>query len=291
MDNRNANNEQIGEITRKLKDYFEKRDDVVMAFLFGSFAKGQALYDSDADIAVYFKPKTKAIEWEEDNFYPEEDKIWRELENILKRDVDLLILNCAHSRLVSKILRAGIPIVIKDHSIYWRFFLLISSVARDFQEFIRDYRRIRERSKSISKEDGERLEILLDFLEDETQSYDEFKNLTQLIYQSDRTQKRSVERWVENVVLSSVDITEIVLASQKVRAPEKYREILKSLSFLNGFDKEVANKLGEFAGLRNIITHEYLDTRWRQIQEFIKTSRPLYEYLIEFIKKNYLSGN
>ena len=54
-------------ITKKLKDYFEKRDDVVMAFLFGSFAKGQEIYDSDVDVAVYFKPKTKAIEWEEDN--------------------------------------------------------------------------------------------------------------------------------------------------------------------------------------------------------------------------------
>ena len=111
----------------------------------------------------------------------------------------------------------------------------------------------------------------MDFLEDEMQSYEEFKDFTQLIYQSDRTQKRSVERWVENVVLSSVDMAEIVLASQKVRAPDKYREILKSLSFLNGFDKEIADKLGEFARLRNIITHEYLDIRWRQIQEFIKT--------------------
>ena len=275
-------------ITKKLKDYFEKRDDVVMAFLFGSFAKGQEIYDSDVDVAVYFKPKTKAIEWEEDNFYLEEDKIWRELENVLKRDVDLLILNRAPSRLASKILRAGIPIIIKDRSVYWRFFLLIGSVARDFQEFIRDYRRIRERSKSINKEDKERLGSLLDFLEDEMQSYEEFKDFTQLIYQSDRTQKRSVERWVENVVLSSVDMAEIVLASQKVRAPDKYREILKSLSFLNGFDKEIADKLGEFARLRNIITHEYLDIRWRQIQEFIKTSKPFYEYLIEFIKKNYL---
>lgn len=278
-------------MTQKLKDYFEKRDDVAMAFLFGSFAKGQAMYNSDADIAIYFKPKTKAIEWEEDNFYPEEDKIWKDLENILKRDVDLLVLNRAPSRLAFKILQTRTPIVIKDRSVYWRFFLLIGSVANDFKEFIRNYRRIRERSKSIGKEDKERLESLLDFLEDEMQSYEEFKILTQSIYQSDRTQKRSVERWAESIVLSSVDIAEIILASQKVRAPEKYREILKSLSLLNGFDREIADKLGEFTRLRNIITHEYLDIRWQQIQKFIKTSKPFYEYLIEFIKKNYLSNN
>lgn len=39
-----------------LKEYFTKRDDVVMAFLFGSRAKGYARITSDWDIAIYFKP-------------------------------------------------------------------------------------------------------------------------------------------------------------------------------------------------------------------------------------------
>ena len=90
-------------------------------------------------------------------------------------------------------------------------------------------------------------------------------------------------------MLCSIDITEIVLASQKIRLPEKYKEILKSLSFLKDFDKNTAEKLGRLAGLRNMITHEYLDVRWQRIEGFIKTSQPLYEYLIDFIKKNFLS--
>ena len=57
-------NEQEERI-KQLKTYFENRDDIVMAFLFGSQAKGRAHQGSDWDIAVYFKPKVVSVEWEE----------------------------------------------------------------------------------------------------------------------------------------------------------------------------------------------------------------------------------
>ncbi|MBF8277415.1 MAG: Polbeta protein [Candidatus Brocadiaceae bacterium] len=45
-----------------------------MAFLFGSYAKATAHRESDVDIAVYFRPKTKYLEWEEfDVKYDAED--------------------------------------------------------------------------------------------------------------------------------------------------------------------------------------------------------------------------
>lgn len=273
---------------QELKDYFANQKNISMAFIFGSFAKGQHLPDSDVDIAVYFNPAGRALEWEEDIFYPEEDRIWRELENLLNREVDLLVLNRASSRMASKVLKTALPIFIKDRALYWRFFLTIKSASADFKEFIQDYRRIRERSKSLSPEDKEQLEDLLDFLKEELLSYEEFQGLTKSIYGSDRGQKRNVEHWVEGIVLCSIDIAEIVLASEKIRLPDKYKEILKSLSLLKDFDKDIADKLGTLAGLRNMITHEYLDIRWQQIEEFIKTSRPLYEYLVDFIKKNFL---
>lgn len=37
-----------------LKSYFESRDDVVFAFLFGSGARGKIRREGDIDIAVYF---------------------------------------------------------------------------------------------------------------------------------------------------------------------------------------------------------------------------------------------
>jgi len=61
-------------IVEKLRDYFEKRDEILMAFLFGSWAKGQEGVESDMDIAVYFKPKADIVEWEETGSYYETEK-------------------------------------------------------------------------------------------------------------------------------------------------------------------------------------------------------------------------
>ena len=274
---------------RKLKDYFEKRDDVVMAFLFGSFAKGQAVYDSDVDIAVYFKPEKRRVESEEDKIYPEENQIWENVEKIIKRNVDLVILNKARPLVAFDVLQTGMPIIIKNRPLYWNFYSLIHSSALDFMEFSQDYRRVKERSNSLSETDKERLFRLTEFLGEEIKSYEDFKNLDWKEYSLNRHIKRDVEHWLENIVNASIDIAKIILASEKLPRPETYKDTMKSLEVVKGeFDKKTAEKLSEFAGLRNIITHEYMDIRWRQIQEFIKTSKKSYEYLIEFVKKNYL---
>ncbi|GAN34216.1 MULTISPECIES: nucleotidyltransferase domain-containing protein [Candidatus Brocadia] len=49
-------------IVEKLKVYFEKRDDISFAFLFGSWARGQDGIDSDVDIAIYFVPEGKGYD-------------------------------------------------------------------------------------------------------------------------------------------------------------------------------------------------------------------------------------
>lgn len=46
-----------------LKNYFEGREDVAFAFLFGSAVRGGIRKEGDVDIGVYFWPE-KDIEWE-----------------------------------------------------------------------------------------------------------------------------------------------------------------------------------------------------------------------------------
>lgn len=50
-------NKQDNIAINNLKEYFEKNDDVVMAFMFGSRSKQNVRLSSDWDIAVYFTPK------------------------------------------------------------------------------------------------------------------------------------------------------------------------------------------------------------------------------------------
>lgn len=129
---------------KKLKDYFEKRDDVLMAFLFGSYAKSMPHSESDIDIAVYFKTKSNRLEWEEfDVEYDGEDEIWLDLEKLLKRNIDLIVLNRARSTIANSAIN-GIPIIIKDRGLYLDFMLRVSTEAEDYRETVEDFWRIKQ---------------------------------------------------------------------------------------------------------------------------------------------------
>ena len=267
-----------------LKDYFSQRPDISMAYIFGSYAKGRAIAESDLDVAVYFKPEGDKLEWEEDRVYESEDQIWSDVEDIAKKNVDLVVLNRAPSTLAFEVLRTGIPIIIKDRLLYWRFLSRVSFEAIDFMEMVEDYWKIKQRSSSLNPTDRQRLVRLIDFLETELADRKDFIGLCQKTYEHDSGKRRNVERWVENIANCSVDIGKILLASEKRRIPDTYKEMLEHLAWLPGFDEGVAGKLGKFAKLRNILAHEYLDIRFIQIKEFIQQAESVYGKLLDFVK-------
>ena len=123
------------EMMEILQRYFEGRDDIVFAFLFGSGVKSKVRKEGDIDIAVYFRPE-KDLEWEVLNKrYKGESRVALDLERLLKKEVDLIVLNRARAVLADEIIRRGKPIVIKDKSIFMDFLCIISDEA----EYVRDW--------------------------------------------------------------------------------------------------------------------------------------------------------
>lgn len=108
-----------------LTNYFKMRNDIIASFLFGSVTRGKASNDSDIDIAVWLKDEDRRLEF----------KIWQDIEDILKKDVDLVILNRAPAILSWSIIRKGKPFVIKDRGRYMDILFDISNEAEDFIEF------------------------------------------------------------------------------------------------------------------------------------------------------------
>ena len=125
---------------KKLKEYFERCKDIAFAFLFGSQATGKANKLSDIDIAVYFYPeKRHPIEYEEEVFYKGEEEVWSDIERILKKDVEMLVLNRASSSVSASVIR-GIPLAINDWGLYLDFMEVVTHEAEDFMTFyINDY--------------------------------------------------------------------------------------------------------------------------------------------------------
>lgn len=269
----------------KLKEYFEKREDVVMAFLFGSQAKGYARSVSDWDVGVYFKPRSAhELELEVEYDYPEVHHIWSDVERIVGAEVDLVVLNRAYSPLVFSVINSGVSLAIKDRALYFQLLLKTHYEAVDFWQFIEDFWRIRERSHSLSSEDKGNLIKHLVFLENELQELSSFQTITQQQYTQDRTIKRNIERWVETLVMVALDITKIVLSAEKKSVPDSYRDTLRTIG-LYYFDEAFATEFADFAEMRNIVAHEYLDIRWKRIEKFLAQAARLYPRFLTRMKE------
>lgn len=264
---------------KKLKEYFEKNDDVVMAFLFGSQAKERAVSRSDWDIGVYLTKEDRDLE----------QKIWLEIERIVLSEVDLIILNRAPATVADSCLR-GIQLTVKDRKLWLNFLLKTTSEATDFREFSNDYAQIYWRSASVTKQDEYALNLRLTFIDEELNVLKDFSDLTWAEYQSDRIKRSVAERSIEKIMNAVIDISKVVLASQKKPIPETYKETMLKVGLIKPFSNQLTARLAGWINLRNILAHEYLDYRFREISDFLKNHGPLIRSFVELAKQYVLEN-
>ncbi|MCD6507522.1 DUF86 domain-containing protein [Candidatus Poribacteria bacterium] len=131
----------------------------------------------------------------------------------------------------------------------------------------------------------ERLIRHLRFLEEELSDYPLFESLSWEEYSTNRSKRREVERWVENLVNSSIDIAKLILSLEGIEVPQTYRAIVFLLGSVEGFDKRNTEELARYVRLRNVIAHEYLDVKWNSIRRFILQSEALYGRLVDEVRK------
>lgn len=123
-------------LIEKLEGYLSLRNEVAFTFLYGSQANGNATELSDVDIAVYFYPlQQRELDFEQEIIYPTEDEIWADLEELLHKEVELLVLNRVSASVAASAIR-GKPIIIRDWGLYLDFMLAITSEAEDFMDLI-----------------------------------------------------------------------------------------------------------------------------------------------------------
>lgn len=132
-------------MVEELERYFDRRENIAFAFLYGSQAVGNATKLSDVDIAVYFYPeKRHPIEYEKELFYPAENEIWADLERLLNKEVELLVLNRVSASVAASAIR-GTPLAINDWGLYLDFMEIVTTEAEDFREML--FKDFMERSR------------------------------------------------------------------------------------------------------------------------------------------------
>lgn len=102
------------EIFTRLADFFGKKSEVLLVFLFGSAASRKMAEGSDIDIGILF-------EFQLDFYKVNEFK--NELSSMFKRDIDIANLNSASPVLKMQVLKNGVLVFAKDKKIYNQFYV------------------------------------------------------------------------------------------------------------------------------------------------------------------------
>jgi len=121
----------------ELKKYFSGQKDISMAFLFGSQAKNRGREMSDFDVAAWFK---------HDPSLDQINTVQRDIENLVRKDVDLIVLNSARPTVAWAAMR-GKKLLIRNWALYLKQLLAVSMEAEDIQDFNIDLWKLREKAR------------------------------------------------------------------------------------------------------------------------------------------------
>lgn len=127
-----------------IKDYFSEKNGVVALLIFGSHARNRETPQSDLDIAVLFARDS----------LPDLNKqltFKADLENMARKDVDVIILNNANPILKYQVFKYGKILELKNRNLYEQF------LVRSLNEYddLKMIRRVIEESLSQRKIYGE----------------------------------------------------------------------------------------------------------------------------------------
>jgi uncharacterized protein YutE (UPF0331/DUF86 family) len=137
----------------------------------------------------------------------------------------------------------------------------------------------------FEKEQIEDIVQRIDFIRIQIKDLEQFNNLDWKIYSIDRNVQRNVERLAENVANAAIDISKIVLAGEDVEMPNSYKDIILKLADVGIFNSQLAARIADYAALRNILAHQYLDLKWDKIKFFIKNAALDFDSFITAISK------
>ena len=92
----------------KITVYFRNKKEVIAVYLFGSYAEDKERHLSDIDIGILLDSKDRDFDKERRNYYV------TELGRVMRKDVDLVILNSASEELLRQIFLKGKCILVND---------------------------------------------------------------------------------------------------------------------------------------------------------------------------------
>ncbi len=86
----------------------------------------------------------------------------------------------------------------------------------------------------------------------------------------DEDTQAKAERWLQVAVECALDLANHIIAERGWQTPSTYREAFKTLHREGLLEAELASQMADWAGLRNVLVHLYLEIDHRLLHKFLQ---------------------
>nr|NJM02508.1 nucleotidyltransferase domain-containing protein [Desulfobacula sp.] len=118
----------------KIQNYFRGKKEIAAVYLFGSFASGKFTRTSDIDLGVLFE-----YAWIE-SAQSLKEKYMSELGRILRKDIDIVVMNTAGEMLLNQIYKKGKAILNQNRKFEKIFRIKAFMAYSDFEIYLKPIR-------------------------------------------------------------------------------------------------------------------------------------------------------
>lgn len=234
----------VSELIPNAADYLKKRKDVLFACLFGSMASETCNPLSDIDIAVYLK---------KGNLSEKRLELIGDLADIFKTDeIDLVILNTAPLSLRMRILKQRK--ILADNYPFFRhkYESITMRYWFDFPNLNTEYWK-----GGFSMVDYHLILRKISEFEQYLSQIREYSDISLSEYANDWKTQRIVERTLQMMIETCLDIASHIISDEKYRTPENYADMFKILFENKILNKTLLTALEKMAKFRNHVVHHY----------------------------------
>lgn len=104
-------------------------------------------------------------------------------------------------------------------------------------------------------------------------------------YHADREQRDIVEREFETAIEACIDIGRMLLVAVDADVPDTNAGVFRELGDRDVLDGEVARRMAQAAGFRNVLSHEYGDEiNDRDVYNVLQHDLPLFRTFLEQVR-------
>jgi uncharacterized protein YutE (UPF0331/DUF86 family) len=114
---------------------------------------------------------------------------------------------------------------------------------------------------------------------------DDFKEFSRQKIENELIIRGSLERYLYLASQAAIDLAEAVISFKKFRKPTSLRESFDILQEEKIIKPELAKKMGDMAGFRNVIAHDYTEIDYDKVYDILQNRLVDIEEFLDIISK------